>query len=242
MIFDKIIIARKKLIEYTLLKAKFIQITGHWIYLPILSNKPVVFDLGGNLGNFSTEMKERFASNNYLFEPNASLCEKINDDIASVYNVAVSSKCGEAEFLLSNNHEASSFNFGNVITWGLESKQTVKTIDWTEMLRITNCNQSVIDLIKIDIEGSEIDFLNSLTDTDLSKIKSITVEFHDWLDTSLHESTINTIKRLKKNNFLTVTDAPNHNWPVEMCFINKRFLTSNRIRNIYFNIYQLIKF
>jgi FkbM family methyltransferase len=230
----------KKCREYLLQRIGLVNITGHWIYPNTFSDSPIIFDLGSNYGHFSREMQIQYGAINFMFEANPDVYEKASKDFGLIFNLAASSVTGSREFYISNNHEASSFNIENIDNWGLETKKIVSTASWTEILRLTQKKDKEIDLIKIDIEGSEIEFLENFTQEQLNWIKALTVEFHDWLDVSLREKTADVIKKMKKNGFLCLTNAPNHNWPVEMCFLNKKYYEDLINHNFYFKLYNKI--
>jgi hypothetical protein len=58
-------------------------------------------------------------------------------------------------------------------------------------------NIDYIDILKIDIEGSEYEILPSISDECYSKIRQITVEFHDFIDTELKIKTEEIINKLE---------------------------------------------
>jgi FkbM family methyltransferase len=74
-----------------------------------------------------------------------------------------------------NNHGYRSEDYEEVETMSLEELiERISIYDW----KMPTLPPSEIGLLKIDIEGSEFDFLYK---KDLSKIKYITGEFHNWL-------------------------------------------------------------
>jgi hypothetical protein len=99
-----------------------------------------------------------------------------------------------------------------------------------------------IDILKIDIEGAELELIESLDAEDLNKIKQITVEYHDWLNPALHERTVNSIRKLVNYGFLSYTDVPDHTWPVEMLFLNKNLMNFSFRQKVLLKVYDLITF
>lgn len=49
----------------------------------------------------------------------------------------------------------------------------------TELMRRTHLHR--VDLVKMDIEGAEIDLFNRSSDEELQSLMQITVEFHDFI-------------------------------------------------------------
>jgi FkbM family methyltransferase len=231
---------KKSFKAYLLKKIGLVNISGHWVYPHSFSNNPIIFDLGSNYGNFSREMKMQYDSINFMFEANPDVCERASKDFGLIFNIAASNTTENREFYVSNNHEASSFNKQVTDNWGLKTKKIVSTANWSEMLKLTEKEDKEIDLIKIDIEGAEIEFLENFTNEQLNSIKALTVEFHDWLDLSLSKKTIDVINRMKNNGFFCLTDAPSHNWPVEMCFLNKIYFEDLLKNNFYLKLYNQI--
>ncbi len=69
----------------------------------------------------------------------------------------------------------------------IENSRTIPAegITYREFLRKTRIR--TVDLLKIDIEGAEIDLFNSISDTELLNHKQITVEFHDFMFSGLKD-------------------------------------------------------
>ncbi len=71
-----------------------------------------------------------------------------------------------------------------------------------------------IDVLKMDIEGAEYDFIDSILDTDI-RPKLILVEFHHRFDDFDKQNTIETIDRLRQTGYQIVYISPAGR---EMCF------------------------
>jgi hypothetical protein len=54
---------------------------------------------------------------------------------------------------------------------------------------------SAIDLLKVDIEGAEVDLIKSLTDEELMNIKQITLECHDFIKELKIENEVKLLKQ-----------------------------------------------
>ncbi len=65
-------------------------------------------------------------------------------------------------------------------------------------------NINFIDLLKLDIEGSETDVLLSLNSAFISKIGQITVEFHDFIIENQKIEIKQIISKLKSNGFVMI--------------------------------------
>ena len=76
------------------------------------------------------------------------------------------------------------------------SKITVESITPNTLVE-SYIDEEFIDLMKVDIEGAEYDFFETITDNNLKKIKRFIIEFHN--NDGIKAMSI--IKKLTKNNF-----------------------------------------
>lgn len=70
------------------------------------------------------------------------------------------------------------------------------TNDTTDMKDIMKDYENIF--LKMDIEGSEYDWINNLSDIEINKLKQITIEFHLEHECSKHISLDNKLNALKK--------------------------------------------
>jgi FkbM family methyltransferase len=91
----------------------------------------------------------------------------------------------------------------------------------------TFCDKFNIDkvsILKINIEGSEYSFLDSLDKTDFSKINQIVISFHDWLNPEYKELTKKSIELLKKYGYTVISTYFKYGW--YLC-IKNNFVNTN---------------
>lgn len=142
----------------------------------------VVLDLGANIGVFSYRAETRGASKVYAFEPMSYTYECLTrnkGDKTITYNLGVGLDSGFNKFKIHSsldNVGGGAYDPGNVLeNKGLE-------IVREEMAYIVGINDvftiDKFDFMKIDIEGSEVVVLNSITDENLSSLRCISGEFH----------------------------------------------------------------
>ena len=92
----------------------------------------------------------------------------------------------------------------------------IKMLSWKTFCREFNID--VVSLLKINIEGSEYSFLESLTKSDFSKIKQIVVSFNDWLHPEYghypeyNRLTKSSIKLLEENGFTVISTHIQWGW------------------------------
>ncbi len=151
-----------------------------------LNKDSVVLDIGANIGNVSNFILEKTNSRILAFEPNKLCCEimkrRFVDDIRiKIYNIAISNFSGLSNFYL---HEKSNgiedFDFiessslkHNKDNVSKENSIEINVVHISEILS----KFSKIDLIKIDVEGSEYEIIPFLI-SEKNKIKNVLCELH----------------------------------------------------------------
>lgn len=183
----------------------FETIHGHTIYTPPLKHDSIIIDLGANLGLFSRDMKSRFGGQYFLVEANPILVEKIRSQGEfSVWGNAIASKAGTVSFNVSKNDTGSSMlTLPKESIWNavLEKTIEVPSITLDQLLQLTGNTR--IDLLKMDIEGAEIEVIPSISKTLLDRIGQMTVEFHSdpMFGFNLIEEVEKTMAYLQQNGF-----------------------------------------
>ncbi|MEO6329118.1 MAG: FkbM family methyltransferase [Ginsengibacter sp.] len=238
----KILMLRNKLIGYLLNVTGFIQVCGHWIYRPYINKNSIIIDLGANEGAFSIELYKKYKSHCYAVEPDKNVLNKVIDTNIKKMNYALANINGPVNFYTSYNNEASSIIKGFESNWGNKRIDVVEGITWDSFIDLLNFKAKRINILKVDIEGSELDLIDTFTFDNLSNIEQITVEFHDWLNVSLHERTVASIRKLVSLGFIAVTNTPNHSWPLEILFLNKRLIKLNFFQKLLISLYKRISF
>jgi FkbM family methyltransferase len=153
-------------------------IEWHTLVPALLVPESNVLDLGANVGAFSRQIVERFDCICHAVEPDPKLLAAIpRHPRIRTYAYAISSRQTRLALYLSPNSLASSI-INPDVHGAMDSAIMVESIDLTTFI-----NKHVvgpISLIKMDIEGAEVEVLDSLTDDFLISIPSLTVEFHDF--------------------------------------------------------------
>ncbi len=175
---------------------ELIRVCGHSFVKDLLGEAPVVLDCGANHGAFSGELAREHRARVYGFEPDPRLFPRLPEvENVSFFNLAVS-RTG-ADMILNlgeGNCSSSRCSEGE----GQESVVVgATTLD-------AFCNEKslrAINLLKLDIEGAEIEVLESLPQGLLAATGQITVEFHDFLDASELPRIRGVIRRMRKHGF-----------------------------------------
>ena len=153
-----------------------------WMELNIKNKLNTILDIGGHIGSFSL-LSNKFLSKNgrqLVFEPvseNFNLIKKnifINNlkNFIKPFNFAVSNKSGSAKiFISSDNTGGSRLDIPDL------SSKTFEIVKVTTLEEITKDNKiNFIDLIKIDVEGSEHSIVLSSKKILINKAKYIICE------------------------------------------------------------------
>ncbi len=153
--------------------------------LDIENNKaPIVLDCGGNIGTFSLYVKELYPSAEiFILEPLAENIEllKRNMEINNLHDVVVIPKAVSTDGKDKNFYvEKNKFDGGSLIAEKNISKTTSKSVIQSITLQDIISENSIkrIDLLKMDIEGSEYDIIQSSKGILSSFVKRIIVEYH----------------------------------------------------------------
>ena len=149
-----------------------------------INNNSIILDIGANIGDVTDIMMKKYDPNIYCYEPNISCYNymlkrfKKNSKI-KIFNVAVSNFSGKA-FLYFHKKATniSEFNERSSLKkekdeLDINKKIEVNCIDIKEILEKHN----QIDLIKIDIEGSEYEVMPEII-KNKDKIKMVLCETH----------------------------------------------------------------
>lgn len=166
-------------------------------------------DLGANFGLASVP----FIKANkkvYMIDPdtrNVDILTKAfgRDSKVKIIPKAVSSVDGEVSFYMDEVASVvSSLEVGvQEHERSIKTKITVESISPDTMIN-KEVEEDYIDLIKIDIEGAEYEFFDSVSDSAIKKIKSMIIEFHFNHDYRV----MSILKKLAKNDF----DFSLHTW------------------------------
>lgn len=205
---------------------------GHTILVDLLGPKSLVVDLGSNLGNFSQSMIKRFGCRCYAVEALPSLFEKIAASAnLKKFNFAVTEKTGTIQFNVSDNPEGNSIK---AVTDTAMDTITVPSITLEQFVRDQKLDK--IDLLKMDIEGAEIEVLNSCSDEFLKGIRQVTIEFHDFNGVISSEEVRKNVLRFQRLGFMSVQISVSSG--LDMLFINRKLCGIGFLKSLSIGLFQ----
>jgi FkbM family methyltransferase len=196
---------------------RIIEVEGHTFFPSLLGRASVVIDLGANLGNFSIELARLKDCRCFAAEPSPHLFRHLQH-IASITAVhaAICGKSGPVTLNVASISQASSLKRLN----GFQYLDSVTVPGKTLEEFVGKMEVNRIDLLKVDIEGAEIEMFDSCSDSFLSKIVQITVEFHDFAGVMTKSAVSQVLFRMKKAGFFVFSFNRLHF--TDVLFVNRR--------------------
>jgi FkbM family methyltransferase len=175
---------------------------GHHFVADRLSSDATVVDLGMNQGGFATYIVANTRARVIGAEPVPELYSILpKDDRIVAHNVAVGGADGRARLRVHERRCASILS--DLVTDEIPQRETeVPVLSFKNFLGLDEIDR--VQLLKLDIEGAELDLLESVSDELLKIIEQITVEFHDFIDPSHRPRIRSILRRLRKHGFFIV--------------------------------------
>lgn len=167
---------RKWLLGWT----SIVEIEQHYVLASALSEESLVLDLGANVGGFASKSIAHFGCAVLAVEPEQANFEKIpNHPKLRKLRGAIGGTCGQFGVQISLDPTGHRLNALTGAEADLATEQVIEMHDFPSLMALTGTQR--IDLMKIDVEGCEWDWLDTITDQQLLAIGQLTIEFHDFL-------------------------------------------------------------
>lgn len=183
---------------------ELLQIRGH-SFLDRFGPTPILVDLGANAGRFSAEFLARFpGAEVILVEGDPYLIKLLFREFGQQGNVRLfqglvgRESRREVSFHLCRVPEGNSVHrrFGETWSPGETREIRVEMISLADLLARAACER--VDLLKMDIEGSEWEILEDFSEREATRVRQISVEFHDFMDPRLLPRTERCVERLRE--------------------------------------------
>jgi FkbM family methyltransferase len=177
-----------------------------------LSNPPNIVDLGSCRGEFILGFLDHFRNikKAILVEANPTNFNSIPDFLKNEFvvlnNFISSESLGYSNFIEDPNSPYNGTNFFDYFSEGIS--HDIKKITLNDIRNEYGLEK--IDILKIDIEGSEYEILESMDYKDFDGIDQITIEFHDFLDSSLSTRTKEIVEKIQKIGYKTINKGTSY--------------------------------
>jgi FkbM family methyltransferase len=158
-----------------------VEVCGHTFLSTPFGKHPRVLDVGANRGSFARAIASRFGADVRIVEANPRLYSELSKSTAfpSFHCAVVAYDADSVRFNLAVNDEGSSvLTLPEKSCFGSTLSETVQVPGRSLTSLLQEIGWDQIDLLKLDIEGAEVEVLDSLDRVALSRIAQLTVEFH----------------------------------------------------------------
>jgi FkbM family methyltransferase len=179
-----------------------------WLKAGNEHGRPLVVDLGVNAGEFSREIMRRYPNTRVVAveaNPDLAFASRHSANLRC-YNYAIASENGPVTFGIDRvNSTASSLD----LTSDHSETVTVEGVKFSELLQRAEIDGEVIDMLKIDIEGSELELFERTADRVLSNVRQISVEFHAFINPDHEPRIAKILRRMTSLNFVCIDFTTN---------------------------------
>ena len=149
-------------------------IYDHTVHPRYFGPQSEVLDLGANYGLFAKAITARFGCRCIAVEPTPEPFAAIAESpLISKLQAAAASKSGTVPFHVATDSIFSSLYPTSSVVRVIE----VRAFSLSDLFDLVETRP--LDLLKMDIEGAEVELLNTCPPSVLQQIRQITVEFHD---------------------------------------------------------------
>lgn len=154
------------------------RVCDHSFVAQHLAREDIVLDLGMNQGEFSSWIVAHTPARVCGVEPVPSLFNQLpRHERIKKLQVAIGAKPGRQIINVYANYCASVID--GIVAARPEESVAVDVVDLAGVMRAFGID--TVALLKLDIEGAEIDMFSSASIETLRKIDQMTIEFHDFL-------------------------------------------------------------
>ena len=174
-----------------------------------------VLDLGGNIGFFALSMQRNGRGVHvHSFEPASDTRARLETNVAenglagvvTIYPYAVTDKPGVVLLKKAEQAGHRSLFASRFVDGGTEEE--VRAVSLAEAVAMTGA--TAVDLLKIDIEGAEIEVVEGADAATWAKVRRVVIEYHDLFRPGCRDRVVNV---LKANGFPDVEVLPEKGTP-----------------------------
>ncbi|MDX2132725.1 MAG: FkbM family methyltransferase [Planctomycetota bacterium] len=187
---------------------RVVKLHGH-TFIPVLTARSTVLDLGANVGGFSRAIRSRFGCPTRMVEANPALADALRADFGDhVLHAAAVSVPGDVTFQIDDNPEASRVvagagpaSSGSALS-GPSRPGCVTVRGMTLAQILEHFALPHVDLLKVDIEGAELGLLRHTPPEILARCDQVTVEFHNLAGVGSEQDVRDVVSHLRSLGFV----------------------------------------
>jgi len=218
------------------MKDFFAKIRDHHFVKSLLGRQSVVIDLGANEGDFARGVTGLVSCRCFAVEASPQLASRLKSSCSIKYfNYALGADNEPKTLFIADRSDSNSLIHFKHLKGRPSVEVPGKTLEslWQDL------KLGFVDLLKMDIEGAEIDVFCSTADSLIRNIGQITVEFHDFVKPGEFDDDIRWIKkRLSRLGFVNLNfTAPYNHSDVLFFNINHPLGSKSLLIKIYFAKY-----
>lgn len=204
---------------------RVVRIADHSLIPSLVPQNSLIVDAGANVGSFAVPAAMVLSATVLALEPIKSLADQIDpNDRLMVWNKALGARLETSVLHGYDNKCASTLNVPNETP---TSSITVDIVSFEHILEKLKVQE--IALLKLDIEGAEVEFLEQLDNDQFSSILQMTIEFHEKLFPE-HRTRVSALrKKLRSQGFLWINFSNRRNTDVLVINVAKLKLSRPRL-------------
>jgi len=193
------------------------QIAGHSFLTAPLADDAVVIDLGVNQAEFSREVSARYGCRIVGVEPVRELHADLPELPRSTFDqLAITAHNEPVTLHLNTDFDAT---IVPALRRGDSEPATVDGVTLPELLSRRDVAHAA--LVKVDIEGAELEMLETIDEGTLRRIDQLSVEFHDFLDASQRNAVLRCKRQMRERGFACIEFSRDNS---DVLFVNQRRL------------------
>lgn len=205
---------------------RIVEVSRHSFIADRLSADAVILDLGMNRGDFSRVLSERFGCRIIGVEPVPELFDSLPRLPSVRAEQRVVTADGRPALVHLNPNTCATID-PRLARPGVATVEIVGTTVG-ELLERHGIDH--VALLKLDVEGAELEILEAMPTDVLGLIDQITVEFHDFIDASHADAVARIIRRLKDAGFACFKFSLDN---TDVLFVNRTRMRFGLIQQVF---------
>lgn len=191
------------------------RISEHTFLVAPITPQSTVVDLGVNLGTFATSVIQEFGCSVVGVEPVPHLFDAIRaTEGLTVERLAIAAEARQVTMFLSDSIYAATID--PRLSEGDAPSVEVSAVSFGDLLDRFGLDR--VPLVKVDIEGAEIEMFDTTPVETLQRVDQFSIEFHDFLDPS-HAADVQRVRqRLHSAGFAEMSFSTDN---TDVLFVNQ---------------------